>query len=457
MTTPPPRPLQLALIAGLTVLLALGAWLVLRQSPYPAGPYGYTYPEVLPVRQQTRTSAYQQEIAFYLVRLRRNPQSGLDLAALAATYMKKARVTGHGASYLLAEQAAARSLGVLPFFNSGAKLTLAEALQARHDFDGALKLIEEVLKAEPRNSGAFSLRAGVRLALGQPQLALQDVTPLVELLPSPTNLTLRALVNESLGHDEAAVADFAAAIRFEQPDDFFGSARVRTLLGRHYARRGNLRLARSLLQEALRIAPNYPQATLLLADLEGRQGRYRQAERLYQQILGLHSGEGDSSAGSGTVYDHSAMRGLARLKRAQGSPDEAAAWDKTEAILRLEIGNGAYGHRRELARMLLERGRPQDLKEALEQAQTEARTRQDWDTLSTLAWAQMKVGQLSAAQGSIQAALKVGIREAELLYRAGQIEQKLGNQQQAAVYFAQAQRVDRGFDPKTRRWLGLEE
>ncbi len=456
MTAPQPR-FFLALITGVTALLALGVLGVLQRNPYPAGLYSYRYPQVLQVRQQTRTSAYQQEIAFYRERLGRNPESGLDLAALAAAYMKRARVTGQGASYLLAEQAAVRSLGVLPFFNNGARLTLAEALQARHDFDGALKLIDEVLKAELRNSSALSLRASIRLALGQPQMALRDVAPLVELLPNTTNLTLRALVQEALGKDEAAVADFTAATQFEQPDDFFGSARVRTLLGRYHMRRGRLELARGLFQEALRIAPNYPQATLLLADLESRLGNYRVAEELYQQILGLHGAESNSAAGSGTVYDHSAMRGLARLKRVEGSVDEVAAWNSTEALLRLEIENGAYGHRRELARMLLERGRPQDLPEALEQAQLEARTRQDWETLSTLAWAQMQSGQLPAAQHSIQAALKVGFREAELLYRAGQIEQKLGHQPQAERYFAQAQQVDPRFDRKTRRWLGLGE
>jgi tetratricopeptide (TPR) repeat protein len=444
-------------MAGSTVLLALGVWAVLQKNPYQAGLYAYAYPEVLQVRQQTRTEAFQQEVAFYQERIRRNPQSGLDLAALAATYMQRARVTGQGRWYLLAEQTAVRSLGVLPFFNSGARLTLAEALQARHDFDGALKLIAEVLKAESHNSSARSLRASIRLALGEPQRALQDVIPLVERLPSTANLTLRALVYESLGKDTAALANFMAAIRLEQPDNFFASARVRTLLGRHYARRGELERARGLFQEALRIAPNYPQATLWLADLESRLGNYRSAERLYQQILGLHSAEGNAGAGSDTVYDHSAMRGLARLKRALGSPDETATWDRIEALLRLEVQHGAYGHRRELAQLLLERGRPQDLPEALGQAQLEARIRPDWATLSTLAWAQMRNKQLHAAQRSIRVALQAGIRDAELYYRAGQIEQQLGNQLQAEMYFAQAQEVDPRFDRGFRRWLGLEQ
>ncbi|WP_299428503.1 hypothetical protein, partial [uncultured Meiothermus sp.] len=98
-----------------------------------------------------------------------------------------------------------------------------------------------------------------------------------------------------------------------------------------------------------------------------------------------------------------------------------------------------------------------DLPEALGQAQLEARIRPDWATLSTLAWAQMRNKQLHAAQRSIRVALQAGIRDAELYYRAGQIEQQLGNQLQAEMYFAQAQEVDPRFDRGFRRWLGLEQ
>jgi hypothetical protein len=42
------------------------------------------------------------------------------------------------------------------------------------------------------------------------------------------------------------------------------------------------------------------------------------------------------------------------------------------------------------------------------------------------------------------------------LYRAGQVEQKLGNLPQAEMYFAQAQQVDPDFDAKTRKLIGIE-
>lgn len=443
--------IPIALISILAIWV-LGIWA--QKSLIPSQPYAYKFAQLLPQRAKTRTQAYQDEIAFYQKRIAANPEDGLDWAALAATYLKKARVTGQGAWYLLADQAAQRSLAALPFSNAGAAVSLAEVASARHDFVGALDLIGQILNTEPHNASAISLRSSVYLALGEASKAQADAQQLVENLPNPTSLALRALALEALGQDSLAVQDFEQALKLEEPDDPFGSARSRTLLGRHYAKHGKLELAQGLYQEALRIAPGYPQAVQLLADLESRQGNYRAAQQHYGALLGSHAAIGNQSQGSGTVYDHAAMRGLARIARMQGRPDEAY-WQRTEKILRQEVKSGAFGHRRELARLLLERGRTEDRAEALEQAQLELQTRHDWETLSVLAWAQMNNGLLGAAQKTIGRAIKTGVQDAELLYRAGQIEQALGHSKAAQVFFEQSLKSDPTFDAKVRQLLGI--
>lgn len=456
MQLAPAKPTQWRFLLLVVIGMAGVASLYLGRSgqALPEG-YRYKYPDLLGVRKKVRTGAYQQEIAFYQARIQNNPGDGLDLAALAGTYLKRARVTGQGTWYLLAEQAAQRSLAALPVYNSGARLSLAEVAQARHDFGTALGLIAQVLAAEPRNTSAISLRATVYLALGRLSEAARDADRLASGSPNPTNLTLRALIREAQGQDTQALADFSQALRLEEPDDPFGSARVRTLLGRYYARHGELDLAAGLYREALRIAPNYPQATLLLADLESRRGHYRAAEAGYNSLLGAHAAQGNQSQGSGSVYDHAAMRGLARIKRVTGSPGEADYWDRTERILRFEVQSGAFGHRRELARMLLERGRPQDVPEALALARLEAKSRRDWETLGTLAWAQAKSQQWPQAKQTMQEALASGIRDAELFYRAAQIEQALGHVHRAEEYLARSRQTDPGFGA-TLKLLGLE-
>jgi tetratricopeptide (TPR) repeat protein len=411
----------------------------------------YKFANALETRTATRTEAFAQQIGFLQDRVNRNPDSALDLVALAGGYIGKARVTGQNTWYILAEQAAERSLGLLSLKvgNAGAQLELAEVAQARHDFSGALGLIREVTASQPNNSSAISLRATVMLALGEPEAARRDVDALVGALPNVSNLTLRATIAEVQGRLVAARADFERALEIEEPDDAFGSARTRTLFARFLVRHGEYDLARGLLEEALRIAPNYPLALLHLADLEFRQGRSAKAEALYKELLFI-------SRDSPSTYDHAAQQGLARVKRVAGSSEADARWLEAQTTLRREITQGAFGHRRELARLLLERGQTQDVPEALKQANRELETRHDWETLSALAWAQQRSGRMLEAQATVKRALSTGVQDAELEFRAASIERALGHLEAAEKHEAKAARIDPRFDAKLRVLYGLE-
>ena len=399
--------------------------------------YQYKYAQNLERRAETRTKAYAREIAFLQERVNRNPNDGLDLAGLAGAYIAKARVSGQTAWYVLAEQAAERSLAALPLAigNVGAQLALAEIAQAQHDFSRALTLIEAVTKTQPRTASALALRASIQLAQGNLGDALRDVQPLVKALPNQSNLNLRAVILETQGKLEAAKQDFTHALEIEEADDAFSSARTRTLFARFSARHGQPKLAQGLLEEALRIAPGYPLALLQLADLEYRQSQFDAARATYNELL-------SSSKGSPSTFDHAAILGLARIARATNAGEGDQLWNDALNVLRKEVTGGAFGHRRELARVLLERGNPQDVNEALKQAKLELNVRHDWESLNVLAWAQQRARFLTEARATIQKALAVGVQDAELEYRAGVIEQSLGNLEQAKAHFTSAKKIN---------------
>ena len=407
--------------------------------------YQYKYTQNLERRAETRTKAYAREIAFLQERVNRNPNDGLDLAGLAGAYIAKARVSGQNAWYVLAEQAAERSLAALPLAigNAGAQLALAEIAQAQHDFSRALTLIEAVTKTQPRNASALALRASIQLAQGNLGDALRDVQPLVKALPNQSNLNLRAVILETRGKLEVAKQDFTHALEIEEADDAFGSARTRTLFARFSARHGQPGLAQGLLEEALRIAPGYPLALLQLADLEYRQGQFDTARATYNELL-------SASKGSPSTFDHAAILGLARIVRATRASDSDQLWNDAVDVLRKEVTGGAFGHRRELARVLLERGRAADVNEALKQAKLELNVRHDWESLNVLAWAQQRAGFLTGARATIQKALAVGVQDAELEFRAGVIEQSLGNLEQAKAHFTSAKKIN----PNSSREFG---
>ncbi|MGB3203105.1 MAG: tetratricopeptide repeat protein [Nodosilinea sp.] len=416
-------------------LLSLGA-VALTQPDWrpwsgfgPQGPYPYAFADAASSSNQ---QTLEQSISFYQGRIQQNSTDGLDQAALANLYIQMARATRNDSWYLLAEKTAQQSLANMPFENTGATLALAQISEAQHDFETAVSLAESVGSPD-----ALGLVITSKLALGQVDDAASLADALAEQYPSLGSLTLRALTHEAQGHDELALAGFKAAIAAEEPANTVGSAQTRVFLGRFYVQRGDYKTAQALYREALQIVPDYPLAHLQMAELATVNGHYRRAKHHYREV-------------GGPV----ALHGLARIEALRGRP-ETAAWAVAETELRRSITDNALGHRRDLAHLLLERGNPDDVAEAVTLMTTEAANRRDAETLHLLAWAQQEAGQLLAAQQVMREALDSGLRSAGMAYRAGEIEQALGHSAQAEQFFRQATEINPAFTPQTRQRLGL--
>ncbi len=360
-------------LLGTAVVTGLVAWFLLTPRPQP---YAYPFADSLETRARTRTAAFAREIAFYQARVNARPDDGLDLVGLAAVYLSKAKVTGENAWYVLAEQAAQRSLAALPIYNSGAQLVLAEVLQAKHDFVPALKIVTQILVSEPRHAGALALRSSIYLARGDLGLALRDADTIGQNNPSLSILVLRATILEAQGRLEEAEQSFLQALQLEDADDVFASARIRALFGRYWLRRGDFKTSQILLEQSLRIAPNYPLALLQLAQLELQNKNFSQAESLFGRLRGVQ--------GSPSTYDHAALLGLAQIATATKQNNASALWTAAIEQLRLEVRQGAFGHRRDLAKALLEAGQKSDLPEAYQNAKQELQIRHDPETKAVL-------------------------------------------------------------------------
>ncbi|WP_143288184.1 tetratricopeptide repeat protein, partial [Calothrix rhizosoleniae] len=288
---------------------------------------------------------------------------------------------------------------------------------------------------------------------GKLQEAKAYADNLVSKLPTQSNLTLQALVLSAQGQEQAAIDTFKFALAAEEAGETGSSAYTRVLLGQFYYKHGQLELAKNLYKEALVIIPRYPLALLHLAQLQTRQGNYQAAEKLYAQVL-------PNSQKSSTTYDHTVYRGKAKLKQLQGEQQQAVKLlIKAEDLLRQENatghGEGSFGHRRELAWLLLEKNNPKDTAEALSLMQAEIRIRRDAQTLDTLAWALYNSGRIREAQQAIQSALQLGTQDAAIFYRAAAIAKALGNKQQALTYKKLSQQIDPTFNQQARLALGM--
>jgi tetratricopeptide (TPR) repeat protein len=396
------------------------------------------------------TKNIQQEIAFHQQRIQQQPTAGLERASLASSYLKMARATGDSSWYLLAEQTAQQSLNQLSVNNHGATLVLAKIATAKHDFVTAKSLLKQI----PPQAESLALLTTIQLALGETLLAQQTANTLVQHVPTMGNYALKGLAAVARGQDQAAIQDFKAAIAAEEVDESGSSAWVRTLLGRLYYKRGQLPQAEELYQSALQILPQYPPALLNSAELAVRQWQSKpeqtqhssRAVEIYRQFF-------LTNQQAPTVYDHVALRGLARVQRLQKDPQAAKTWGRAVAKLRSDLDG--FGHRRELAQLLIERGQEQDLAEALALMQAEIKTRQDPETWDTLAAAYLSMKQLPAAAQAMQKALNSGIRDPGMVDRAASIASARGDVAQAKKYQELVKSIDPLFDAGAKQALGL--
>ena len=143
------------------------------------------------------------------------------------------------------------------------------------------------------------------------------------------------------------------------------------------------------------------------------------------------------------AFDHVATQGLAQIKLLQGDRQAAEdRWAIAEQQFRAHQDLDSFGHRQELARLLLTRGDEADLPEALTLLEQEVAIRRDYKTLTLLAWALSQQGQGEQAQAVIEEAIAQKSCHAETLYQAAAIEQSLGNSYQAVRYQQQAQSIN---------------
>jgi tetratricopeptide (TPR) repeat protein len=412
----------------------------------PAWQYRFARPEVGKI-----TKNLQQEIAFHKRQIQQQPTSGLERASLAQAYLKMARATGESSWYLLAEQTATESLAQLSIDNHGAIVVLARVAAARHEFTQTLALLKKL----PPQAESLSLLTTTQLALGNTIEARKTADVLVQKMPTLNNIAIKGLVAVAQGRDREAIRDLTAAIAAEEPDDASSSAWVRTLLGRLYYKRGQLQQAEDLYRSALDILPKYSPALLNMAELSVRRWQSDPTQTAdKQQAVELYDRFFLTNQKAPTVYDHIALRGLARVQRLQGDTVKAnQTWNQAVARLRTDLTG--FGHRRELAQLLMEWGQPKDRAEALTLMQAEIKIRQDPETWDTLAAAYFQLGQLDKAQEAIETALKSGIRDPGLADRAAVIAAARGQSAQAKQYRELVKEIDPLFDDGARQALGL--
>ena len=124
--------------------------------------------------------------------------------------------------------------------------------------------------------------------------------------------------------------------------------------------------------------------------------------------------------------------------------EAAAQYALVEKIARLGEASGAL-YSRQLALFYADHGLKAE--EAYKAAAREYEARRDIYGADALAWTALKAGKLEEARAAITEALRLGTRDARLLYHAGMIARAAGDRGAARDYLGRALELNPQFDP----------
>ena len=343
---------------------------------------------------------------------------------LADAYIQKARESGDLSYYERAEQALRRALDLAPG-HSGVIRHLAYVLSARHDFQAAATEAAKAIALDPSDGQAYGVLGDASLEMGQYEQAAHAYQRMLALHADLASYSRLSGLKNLQGDPEGALADLKRAIQAGQaagqPRESIAWAQWQ--LGSEYLGLGRLPEAEAQYRAALATYPHYYRATAGLAQVRVAQQRYDEAVVLYRQAMAVVPLPEYASA-LGDVYTK-----LGRLEEAHQQ------YALVEYIGLLSTLNKVV-YNRELAAFYSDH----DIKlpEALALARKEVESRQDIYAYDLLAWTLYKNDRPREALAAMTEALKLGTKDARLLFHAGMIQERLGHTAPAQDYLRRA-------------------
>ncbi len=351
-------------------------------------------------------------ILLYQRMVQRNPGDARAYYRLGDAYIQKAREAGDITYFTLAEQALRKALDIAPKL-SGALRHLAFVLYSRHAFEEAAVQAAKAIELDPKDSHAYGILGDAYQEVGRYRQAEEAYQRMIQIQSDLYSLSRLSGLKHLMGDSQGAIEDLERAIQEGKangrPRESIAWAQWQ--LGSEQLALGKLNEAEAHYLKALATYPNYYRALAGLAQVRAAQERYPEAIDLNQKAIAIIPFP-EYAAALGDVYTKTGRREEAKKQ-----------YDLVEYIGYLNSLNKII-YNRELAYFYADH----DIKlgEALELAKRELEIRQDIYAYDVLAWALYKNGKPEEALSMMKEALKLGTKDAKLVFHAGMIYHALG-------------------------------
>lgn len=348
---------------------------------------------------------------------------------LAAAYMQKARESEDYGVNAKAAEALEHSLKIAPDNYDALKLR-AKLLLTYHRFEEALETARRVEGMNPRDHDNHGAMTDAHVELGDYPAAVEAAQKMVDLRPETSSYARVSYLRWLHGDIKGAIEAMKIAAQSASPQDPERMAWCHVQIGEALLGSGQAAEAVREFDRALFFFPAYgaalsakARARIALGDLEGAVEIYRSE---YER-----GASADTALALGDLYT--------RLGRSEEASKHYAAFES------LERENAAAEN--DMHHLVVYwTDHDKNLDEALALAKKERERRKDIFTCDNLAWALFKKGQLDEAKAMMGEALRLGTRDARLLYHAGMISVALGDREGGLKYLRDAIAMNPSFD-----------
>lgn len=343
-------------------------------------------------------------------KLAARPAEPSAMAGLATAYLVRVRETGDPTFYGKADVLLGSAISADPN-DADAVLAAGTLALTRHEFAPALTLGQQAVELTPYRPAAYGVLTDALVELGRYDEAVAAAQRMVDLRPDQTSFSRVSYLRELHGDLAGAIDGMRQAVAAGAPRSE-ATAWTEIQLGNLLFAQGDLAGAEATYRQAGLRIENYVPAMAGLARVRAAAGDLAGAAQLYERAVQAMP-LAEYAIALGDVY---AQRGDVDAARAQ--------YDLVEAIDRLFAANGV---RTDLELAVFHADRGGDLEAALAAVRAEYALRPSVPVTDALAWVEYRAGDLDAALAHSREALRLGTRDALILYHAGVIAQTSGD------------------------------
>ena len=375
-----------------------------------------------------QAASTDRQVSALQARLQARADDPRLLSALGSAYLQKARETGDPSYYGRAEQALHKALALQPddvdTLNALGTLALA-----RHQFHAAQQLGEQAWALNPYRALTLGVLGDAQVELGEYEAAAQTFQQMVDLRPDLSSYARVSYIRELYGDVPGAIDAMRRAVNAGGPATE-NVAWTQTQLALLLFNTGDLPAAETELRRVLALHTGYVPALAGLGRVYAAWGQWDDAVLLLRQAVDVMP-----------MPEYVIL--LGDVYTAAGRPDDAATqYALVRAIQQLHRANGVE---LDMESALFDADHDHDLPDALARARAAYAQRPSLHAADVLAWTLYKAGQPTEAQPLMQAALRLGTRDALLHYHAGMIALANGDRAEAERHLAAALAINPHF------------